>query len=214
MKNITLKEFINIVNNLISESPLHEFMAAGLPEYRPDMGWVHFILNFKLPNREQVEILGDLKTDYRNSEREERDGKVVKIVPYVEEDEIKIHWNTLTNRSITESEEVLAHYMEAVKLGKKIQEVINTSNVRDEYYEMPEPPRPSELDKFVAGYMDFKYASKKELVEKCREYDLKVSGNKDELMERIKSYAKEVGRPKVAAEYFTWQRNSVKEIPS
>ena len=213
-----LTEFLDRIEEVVRASELSPFLKYVSPaDRKPDAGTVFGDIKFELGTfGEEVTISYRLRPNFedRSKSRDEENGRTKVRTPFYKESDVVVKWNTLTDRTVSEATNALDLYTKATKLASRIEYMIDNQHLEDVYWENDAPERPSELDRWATyGDDNVSYimsgSTVKEIRERLRELDLKVSGTKSELKKRLHEYAQEHGDAEKAKRYDEWSRNRV-----
>lgn len=209
---LLLKEFLARVEELAQASPLEPYLKHTGPEYLPEMGSVFGEVKFEMGRwHEGVTIKYELRptSKERLEDADAEEGRTKIRQPYKKESAVVVYWNRLSDRTVSEAVAALDLFNTATKLAARIEHLIDSQTIVDFYWELEAPPRPSEIDRWatykthpseIRGTVD-------DLKKTLRNLDLKVSGNKEELQQRLFDYVKQHGNTEKAKRYDVWIQN-------
>lgn len=219
-----IQHFIEKVQELITNSQVGPNLKRGVPEYVIGMTWIDFELEFEMGvgtswSKESASIRFGFRTASEMVERSDVEGQpgLIKVNAPMKKritDDLfmKVRWNGIGDRSISRCMACLALYTGVVELASKIELMCDSVSLIDSYYKRKELEQETELDMWAwcgENQGILKGSTKDEILEKIREYDLPVTGTKDELRARLLDYAEEHGDPELCKARWEHRENSV-----
>lgn len=214
---ILLKDFLNRVEEVVRASQLEPYIKCISPEYSPKMGGVFGKVQFEMGRwEEEVTIEYRLRPSFKDRTKNEDadEGRTKVRQPYGKESDVTVRWNRLSERTVSESVAALDLFNTATKLAARIEHLIDNQTVFDVYWELETPPSPSKVDRWAAHKTSPSeiQGTVHELKKKLRDLDLKVSGNKAELQQRLFDYVKQHGDTEKVERYEEWVQNRIQAI--
>lgn len=211
---IHVADAIDQIQMIIRQSNLmHVERYSSLPDYEAGATMYSFTIEYALMHG-SISVFLDRDNDNKMVKR--RNNMNIIRQKFLDlSDDIQVRWSNST--ATPEGAIMQARYVSKIAdLALHIRNAMKQWYIFDVFYQLPEPDRPNMLDKiehhFSTGKGDdmrkkLSRRTNRTLKLYCRNHDLKVSGNKDELVERLIRSASVKGDAAVAEKYRNWIHN-------